>query len=120
MAGSCACSRLWIASRAKVSPFTWGKASKGKTSCAGEAATTWCMGMMGSTKSWEMPVPINCALVDLMSPVGSLAGSVAVAIVPLTLDVHEQAMRLAERYRLHIFDANIAAAALPLRKGQPR
>ena len=33
-------------------------------------------------------------------------------IVPLTLDVHEQALRLAERYQLHIFDANIVAAAL--------
>lgn len=33
-------------------------------------------------------------------------------IVPLTLDVHEYALRLAERYQLHIFDANIVAAAM--------
>jgi predicted nucleic acid-binding protein len=33
-------------------------------------------------------------------------------VVPLTVEVHEQALRIAERYQLHIFDANIVAAAL--------
>ncbi len=33
-------------------------------------------------------------------------------IVPLTLEVHEQALRLAEQYQLHIFDSNIVASAV--------
>jgi len=34
-------------------------------------------------------------------------------VVPVTLEVHERAFRLAERYQFHIYDANIVAAAQP-------
>jgi predicted nucleic acid-binding protein len=33
-------------------------------------------------------------------------------VQPLTLDVHDTGLRVAERYNLHIYDAMIAAAAL--------
>ncbi len=33
-------------------------------------------------------------------------------VVPLTVEVHDRAFRLAERYQLHIYDANVVAAAL--------
>ena len=36
----------------------------------------------------------------------------ALVVIPVTLAVHEAGLRLAERYRLSIYDAMIAAAAL--------
>ena len=33
-------------------------------------------------------------------------------VVPLTVEVHEKALDLAERYRVHIYDASIVAAAI--------
>lgn len=33
-------------------------------------------------------------------------------VVPLTIDIHEKALEIAERHRLHIYDASIVAAAL--------
>ena len=33
-------------------------------------------------------------------------------VLPLTVEMHDRAFHLAERYRLHIYDANIVAAAL--------
>lgn len=74
---------------------------------AGGATGVQCLNEFASAAYRKMAVPW-----DRLNEALALVTALCDPIVPVTLDVHQQGMRIAEMYRLSIYDGMMLAAAL--------